>query len=175
MTFRGQIAFKPEYEDEISGAELFVPNIDGLTFVGDSAMIGSNLAKADTLADGVHVPLTSFDEPVRLCYVPNLAGDIAVNGFVRFTLRGERITQPIGMAVFSAENLSINAPYITASESVYVTGVAAPGANVTVYVNGAAAGDEIVISVSKSVLSYSGIGMAADYESRSVVNALSLP
>ena len=135
LTLTGRINFKPAYASGVSNVQLIVDLPSECMFVDNSVMVGNGLGSYTTANNRVVIPLSNYTDRVRFCVIPTEGGSFAPSAFVRFTLNGETITQPIGAANYEAKNLSIKVPKTVAKTDIVITGEAKGNSLVEIYDN----------------------------------------
>ncbi|MDR3339881.1 MAG: hypothetical protein LBT25_07320, partial [Candidatus Symbiothrix sp.] len=136
VTLRAEIDFKEKYLPDISNVKLVVDIPEKSPFVNNSVMVGSVVFNGYSLINNrLTVPLSNYPDVIRFCIIPTEWGSFVLNAFLEFTLDGETIKQPIGIARFAAESLTILAPSYTAQTTIPVRGLAMPKSSVKVYDN----------------------------------------
>ena len=133
LTLTGRLDFKPEYAEGVSQVQLIADIPEKCQFVENSVMVGNNVAPYTLNGHRLTIPIDNYEERVRFCIVPTTGGSYTPNAFVQFGLHGGTITQPIGSATFSAQNLSLSAPRTTKSETITVNGMAFGMSKVNIY------------------------------------------
>lgn len=134
LTLQAKLDFKSIYRDKISNVELLFPMPDGVSFVNNSMLVGSQLSVYQVENGTVSVSLgNDYEKKIRFCVVPVNSGVIVANAFVRFKYGENTIVQPIGTANCKVEDLKISVPSIISSEELIVKGVAQGKSNVTLY------------------------------------------
>jgi hypothetical protein len=136
VTLRAEIDFKEQHLPNISNVKLVVDIPEKSPFVNNSVMIGSEVFNGYSLSNNrLTVPLANDSDIIRFCITPTEWGSFVLNGFLEFTLDGKTIKQPIGVAKFAAESLTILAPSYTAQTTIPVRGLVTPKSSVKVYDN----------------------------------------
>lgn len=133
QTISSTVDFKPEYRDGVEDASLVFDLPASVSFVDNSVMAGTTLSSYTLNGNRLTVPLQTLSERVRFCVIPTQGGTCQPNAFVEFTYQGVTRMQPIGNALFQAENFVISAPAAVASPRFTVKGAAPKGAEVTLY------------------------------------------
>lgn len=125
LTLTGRIDFKPAYATRVSDVLLTVSLPEACAFVENSVMVGNSTATY-TLHNGqLTIPLGSrYTDRVRFCVLPTAGGDYAPSAMVQFTLDDSTVSQPIGAAAYTAQDLSISVPSTVAKTSIPVSGTA---------------------------------------------------
>lgn len=146
LTVSAHLDFKSKYVSGISDVKLIVGLPEQSSFVDNSAMYG-NATTSYTYADHVvTIPLDSYDERIRFCFIPLAGGEYTAAASVQFTFDGRTITQPIGNASFTVKNLSLTVPAVVASTNVPVSGTAMSKATVKVYVDDVMLGQTVALA-----------------------------
>jgi hypothetical protein len=126
LTFRAQVDFKEEYIEKISDVQLIIDLPESCPVYENSVLVGTTSGIYTLSGNRITIPISNYDEIVRFCAIPTVAGDFAPSAFVKFKLRGKSgyVTQPIGAARYTADALSINVPVKVATTDITVTGTA---------------------------------------------------
>ena len=133
VTLTARLDFKPEYAEGVSQIQLMADIPDGCQFVENSVMLGNNLAPYTLNGRRVTVPVENIMERMRFCVIPTKKGNYTPNAFAQFDLNGGTITQPIGMAPFSAKDISLYVPRTTSTETITVSGLGFRSSKVDIY------------------------------------------
>ena len=134
LTLQAKVDFKSVYQNQISDVELVFPIPDGMSFVDNSMMVGSQQSVYQQENGVVTVQLESLSAGrVRFCVIPTKSGNYAPNAFVRFKYGDETIQQPIGTANCKVKDLTISVPSVIPTDELTVRGVAPAKASVTLY------------------------------------------
>ncbi|MBQ4386899.1 MAG: carboxypeptidase regulatory-like domain-containing protein [Prevotella sp.] len=133
VTLTGRLDFKAEYAEDVSQVQLLADIPENCQFVENSVMVGNNVAAYTLNGQRLTIPLESYTERIRFCIVPTTSGTYTPSGMVQFALSGESITQPIGSAPFSAEDITLVVPDRTSIPSIPMRGVAVRGSKVDIY------------------------------------------
>lgn len=139
LTLTGVVDFKPGYADATQ-TELRVEIPDGCRFVDNSAMEGSHVTNYTLNGKVLVVPVTKPGERIRFCVVPTQAGSYSLHASVGFQSGGKSYSQSVGSAPFEAEALSINAPEMSVTREITVSGSAMPRSEIVLYDNNSYAG-----------------------------------
>jgi len=134
LTLRTEIDLKEEYADKVSNVKLIVDIPEQCNFESNSVIVGDAISDAYSFINNrLTIPLTNYSDIIRFCIVPYVKGTYAPNAFVQFDTDSETITQPIGAAVYTVENLSIFAPGVTAREQITVSGMTQARSEIKIY------------------------------------------
>ena len=134
LTLSSQIDFKSPYLDKVLNVKLIVDLPQSVDFVDNSVLHGKELSKYIREGQRIIVNLgTHFNDKVKFCVIPTMAGEFHPSAFVEFTIDGKTILQPIGAAYFEVKNLSINVPSVVAQNEILVSGTAMAHSQVTIY------------------------------------------
>jgi len=134
VTLRAKIDYKGEYAKKVSNVSLIVDIPDSCSFVKNSVMIGTNLAAYVQEGNRITIPLNgNYSDIVRLCITPTVGGKYYPTAFVKFDYNKKTITQPIGSASFTSEDMSITVPEQTANKAISVSGTAPAFSTVSIY------------------------------------------
>ena len=134
LTLSSQIDFKSPYLDKVLNVKLIVDLPQSVDFVDNSVLHGKELSKYIREGQRIIVNLgTHFNDKVKFCVIPTMAGEFHPSAFVEFTLDGKTILQPIGSAYFEVKNLSINVPSVVAKNEVHVSGTVKANSRVTIF------------------------------------------
>ncbi len=132
VTLRATVNFKSSVSDA-TDVELLFDLPEGCEYVEQSMMVGNHTMDCQQDGRRLSVSVTNLNDAVRFCVVPTRSGLMDPVGYVSFTTGGRQMTQPIGSATISAEDLTISVPTTTARRSLPVTGMATPLSLVQVY------------------------------------------
>ena len=134
LTLRTVIDFKEAYTEKVSNVKLITDIPEQCSFVSNSIIIGNSVAAGYSVNNNrLTIPLTNYSDIIRFCIVPVQRGSYTPNAFVQFDMDGKTITQPIGAANFTVEDLSIFVPDVTAQNEITVRGAAAANSEIKVY------------------------------------------
>ncbi|MBE6303156.1 MAG: T9SS type A sorting domain-containing protein [Bacteroidales bacterium] len=146
LTLRGEIGFKKKYADKISNLQLILDIPDGCIFVDNSVIIGSSVCDYVLDNNRITIDLKNANSIVRFCVIPQRQGTYTPNAFVRFTIDGKEIIQPIGSAKFEAKSMSLTVPQYTTLTTVPINGVALPGSRIEIYDNETLVGETTALA-----------------------------
>ncbi len=134
ITLRAKLDFKGEYTDKVSNVSLIVDVPDSCAFVKNSVMVGTSISAYIQEGNRITIPLNNkYTDQVRFCITPAIGGKYYPTASIQFSYDKKTVTQPIGSASFTAENMSIVVPEQTAKKMIPISG-AAPGYSVvTIY------------------------------------------
>ena len=134
VTLSSRIGFKEEFADKINDVSLQVELPSGCELVPNSVIIGKTLASYTNNNGRIIIPISQTDtnERIRFCITPTESGDYTTTAFVAFSLDDD-VLQPIGSALFTAEDISITAPNLIANTEFGVSGTCTPYSSVEVY------------------------------------------
>lgn len=135
LTLTGKVDFKSNYASKVSDVEMIIDLPDNCEFVDNSVMLGNSTASYSLDGNRLIVPMPRYTDRLRFCILPTLGGDYAPSAMVRFTNDDTNVTQPIGSARFSVQNLVINVPKTVAKSAIPVSGVAPAKSQVEIYDN----------------------------------------
>lgn len=130
VTLKAQVDFKPAFEAD--NVQLIFDLPEGCELVEGSVMVGNHTARYNNY-DRLFVSINDISEAVRFCVIPTISGTLQVTAIVSADLNGQNTRQPIGSAIFSAEDLTLNVPETTGRRMLPVTGMAVPLSTVEVY------------------------------------------
>lgn len=133
LTLTGHLDFKPAYSTKVSNVNLIVDLPESCSFVENSVMVGNSTNRYILQGKRVFIPMARYTDRVRFCIIPTLGGDYAPSAFVQFDIDGETITQPIGSANYTAEDLSIKVPSVVAKTTLPVSGTAIGTSSIEIY------------------------------------------
>ena len=135
LTFTAKVDFKDVYASQVSDVSLIIDMPLESNYVNGSLMIGSKLSDCSIDGNRIIVSVNSLDElqKIRYCAVPSRSGEYAPTAYVKFTLAGKEIQQPIGSAPYTAKDMSINIPISLAKNTFSVSGTATNRASIEVY------------------------------------------
>ena len=132
VTLRATVSFKSSVADA-TDIQLLFDLPEGCEYVEQSMMVGNQTAYCQQDGRRLSVSVTNLSDAVRFCVIPTQSGLMDPIGYVSFTTGGRQVTQPIGSATITAEDLTISVPSTTARRSLPVTGMATPLSLVQVY------------------------------------------
>lgn len=137
VTVKAQVDFKPAYSADHMTLLFDLP--EGCALVDGSVMVGNHVAN---YVNGwrLSVEVDDITDAVRFCVVPTQSGTFHVSATVSADLNGTNTRQPIGQAVFTAEDLTITVPETTGRRLLPVTGMAVPLSLVEVFDGGVSIG-----------------------------------
>lgn len=134
LTLQAKVDFKEAFRHDINGMELVFELPEGSSFVENSLMVGTQLSVYEKEKNSVSVKLDGNQiDRVRFCVVPTVKGKYFPNAYVRFTIGGKQVTQPIGNVTYEVKNHTINLPSVICKENVTVSGNATGRCKVEVY------------------------------------------
>ena len=134
LTLQAKVDFKEAFRHDINGMELVFELPEGSSFVENSLMVGTQLSVYEKEKNSVSVKLDGNQiDRVRFCVVPTVKGKYSPNAYVRFTIGGKQVTQPIGNVTYEVKNHTINLPSVICRENVTVSGNATGRCKVEVY------------------------------------------
>lgn len=134
LTLQAKVDFKNAYRNLVGDVELIFDIPEGNSFVDNSLMVGSSQALYQLDNNKVSVQLgANYSNRVRFCVIPTVSGDFKPNAYVKFTLDGQTITQPIGSADFTVESININIPSLVTRSTFAASGTAMANSQVTIY------------------------------------------
>lgn len=133
LTLSAGLAFKPEYAADIDNVSLVVDLPESCSFVDNSVMLGTNMSGYSVTESQLIIPLKNISDRVRFCITPTLGGDYVSSAFVRFTLNGETITQPVGSINYSVKDLTIVVPSTATMATIPVSGTSVGASTIEIY------------------------------------------
>lgn len=136
LTLKGKLNFRNEYSNNVSDVQMIIDLPESYSFIDNSVMTGNHIASYTLDGNRLIIPLTEYTDLVRFCVIPTESGTYSPNAFVKFTLEGQSILQPIGSAVTKVKNLSLNIPNTVSQEKVNIFGTAKGKSSITIYDNG---------------------------------------
>lgn len=136
VTYTARLEFKEQYRQTVDNLSLIVDIPDGMDYIHNSVIVGSEPVLADLEGNRLIIPLTreNYLQRIRFCLVPSEAGTTYTNASVRFSSDGE-VTQPLGRIAVYTKELELNVPKVTNRPSIIVRGTATPGSEVKIYDN----------------------------------------
>ena len=146
LTLTGRIDFKPAYATSVSNVQMIVDLPESCEFVENSVMVGNSTSSYTLNGHQITIPMARYTDRVRFCVIPTLGGEYAPSAFVRFDLNGETVTQPIGDANYTAQDLFISVPSIVAKTSVSISGTSIGQSAVEIYDDGMLIGNTISLA-----------------------------
>lgn len=135
LTLKGKIDFKEEYAGSVSNVQLVVDLPESCSYVENSVMAGNSIASYTLDNNRLTIPLANYTDLVRFCVIPTAGGSYQPNAFVKFTLNGKEVSQPIGSAFYEVKDLSINVPKTVAKTTIPISGTAQGNSEVEIYDN----------------------------------------
>ena len=135
LTLTGRIDFKPAYATSVSNVNLIVDLPESCSFVENSVMVGNSTSSYALRGNHITIPMARYTDRVRFCIIPTLGGEYAPSAFVQFDLNGETVTQPVGAAYYTCQDLSIIVPSVVAKTSVSILGTAIGLSSIDIYDN----------------------------------------
>lgn len=135
LTLTGKVNFKQTYASKISYVNLIVDLPENCSFVENSVMVGNSTSGYSLDGNRITIPMIRYTDRVRFCVIPTLGGDYQPSAMVQFDMDGQTISQPIGSANYTANNLSINVPSTVAKTTVPVSGTAQGRSTIEIYDN----------------------------------------
>ena len=127
VTLRAKVDFKSKYADKVSDVKLVFDLPESCEFVENSVLTGSGTGGYSVEKNRIVVDVVDMDDVVRFCIIPTSGGECKPSAFVQFMFDGQEIQQPIGTALFEAENLKLITPSGVISQKEIVVGGFAPG------------------------------------------------
>ena len=135
LTLTGHLDFKSAYSTKVSNVNLIVDLPESCSFVENSVMVGNSTSSYTLEGNRIIIPMARYTDRVRFCIIPTLGGDYAPSALAQFDIEGETITQPIGSAYYTAEDLSIKVPSTVATTTIPVSGTAIGACDIDIYDN----------------------------------------
>ena len=134
LTLQARVDFKEAFRQDVDGMELVFELPEGNSFVENSMMVGSKMVVYEREQNSVSIKLEGSQvERVRFCVVPTVKGKYAPNAYVRFSIGGKQVTQPIGNVNYEVKSHTINMPAVICKENVTVSGNSTGRCKVEVY------------------------------------------
>ena len=134
VTLRTQLDFKAAYAAEVSDVAVVYDLPEGCELVEGSIMVGNSISGDYTVKDRqVIVPLPQATDVVRFCVVATASGQQVPTATVTFSLNGEQRQQPIGTALFDAEDMAIDMQTSSATGHISVNGMAPANAQIDIF------------------------------------------
>ncbi len=164
VAYRTDITFKEEYADRVTGVRFIADLPAELSLLTNVVMVGQESADYthDSATNTISIPINDLGQTYLFCVEPVDAGEYSVNAMIEFMLDGEKKLQPIGNVSLTVEGFTFNVPTETADTSMYISGIAYPGAQLYVYDNNQLAGE---LSVNKYGEVFGQIELIKRYES----------
>lgn len=141
LTLTGRIDFKPAYATNVSNVQMIVDLPESCEFVENSVMVGNSTSSYTLNGNQITIPMALYTDRVRFCIIPTLGGDYAPSAFAQFDLNGETVSQPIGDANYTVQDLFISVPSTVAKTSVLISGTAIGQSAVEIYDDGVLIGN----------------------------------
>lgn len=136
LTLTGHLDFKSAYSTKVSNVNLIVDLPESCSFVENSVMVGNSTSSYTLNGNRLTIPMVRYTDRVRFCIIPTLGGQYAPSALAQFDIEGKTITQPIGSANYTAEDLSIKVPSVVAKTTIPVSGTAIGVSDIEIYDNG---------------------------------------
>lgn len=135
LTFTLKADFKEVYAPQVDNITVLIDLPQELSYVNGSMMVGSKLTSCDVNGQRLEVAVGSISElqRIRFCAVPNRGGDYAPTAYLHFNLSGHDVTQPVGSAPYTAQDMSVNIPSVLGKAEFAVSGTATVRASVELY------------------------------------------
>ena len=135
LTLSAQLDFKQAYAKDVSNVNLVVDLPASCQFVENSVMVGNSVSTYTCNGSRIIIPVSNYTNRVRFCVIPTQGGDYAPSAFVQFDIKGKSIVQPIGAANYTAKDLSIIVPSLTAETIIPISGTAVGKSDIKIYDN----------------------------------------
>ena len=145
LTLTGRLDFKQAYATKVSNVQMIVDLPESCEFVENSVMVGNSTSSYTLNGNRITIPVTRYTDRVRFCVIPTVGGDYAPNAFVQFDIDGKTVTQPIGSANFTANDISISVVSTVSEKNFIVSGMATRQSTVEIYDNGMLVGQTEVL------------------------------
>lgn len=145
LTLTGRLDFKQAYATKVSNVQMVVDLPESCEFVENSVMVGNSTSSYTLNGNRITIPVTRYTDRVRFCVIPTVGGDYAPNAFAQFDIDGKTVTQPIGSANFTANDISISVVSTVAEKNFIVSGMATRQSTVEIYDNGMLVGQTEVL------------------------------
>lgn len=130
-TLKTKVEFKEEYRDEVSNVNLIITIPENAQYMQGS-LIQNSGDNSFSLEDGRIIIPTGSSEYVRLCMEHTGIGASQFNAMLQYTLDDTQYTQSLG-SIWIENELKINAPEVSSSETFIVHGQTTPDAGIKVY------------------------------------------
>ncbi|MDE6299089.1 MAG: hypothetical protein K2M10_05530, partial [Muribaculaceae bacterium] len=136
VTVRGKVKFLPEYSNRIDKVKITFTIPEGCEYIENSLLTGgeSNFTTIEEHTLSVDLPVK--DASPRFCIRSLSGGSYRPSAVIEFRLDGRTIVQPIGSALFVANDFSISVPEKTSQPKITARGTATPQSDVRIYDNG---------------------------------------
>lgn len=136
LTLTGHIDFKPDYAANVRNVQMIVDLPESCEFVENSVMVGNATSSYTVNGHQIAIPMDRYTDRVRFCVVPTRSGEYVPSAFTQFDLNGKTVTQPIGSASYTVQDLFISVPSTVAKISVPISGTAIGQSAVEIYDDG---------------------------------------
>lgn len=136
LTLTGHIDFKPAYAASVRNVQMIVDLPESCEFVENSVMVGNATSSYTVNGHQIAIPMERYTDRVRFCVVPTRSGEYTPSAFTQFDLNGKTVTQPIGSANYTVQDLFISVPSTVAKTSVPISGTAVGQSAVEIYDDG---------------------------------------
>ncbi|MBR4565976.1 MAG: chitobiase/beta-hexosaminidase C-terminal domain-containing protein [Prevotella sp.] len=146
LTLTSRVAFKHNYADRITDVQLIVDLPESANFVAGSVMAGNSTTEYTAEDCRVIIPLADLSQRICFCFIPTAGGTFSTSASILFTIDGKTVTQPIGSATYTVENLSISVPSVVSNTRFPISGSAVGRSTVKIFVDGAQAGQTVALA-----------------------------
>ena len=135
LTFTLKADFKEVYASQVGDITVMIDLPQELSYVSNSMMVGSQLVGCDVNGQRLEVAVPGIADlqRIRFCAVPTRSGDYAPTAYLKFNLAGHEVTQPVGSAPYTAQEMSVNIPSVLGKAEFTVSGTATGRASVELY------------------------------------------
>lgn len=134
FSLRTSISLKPEYEGRVTAAQLVVDLPAGTTPVAGSAMTGQRVVQFTQQDRRVIIPIPVADLGLNTRFaVQTLTDGVArPTAWLRLTIDGKEVKQPLGTAYVKANGITISVPEVICEKRATIWGYAPALSHVTV-------------------------------------------
>ena len=134
LTLSGKIDFLDAYKQQVTDIEMVVKLPESCSMVEKSVIVGNNLSTYEYRDNTVTIPMgENYTDRVKFCIVPSTRGNYTPNAFVRFSLNGKTIMQPIGSAAYTVTDVTIWSAPLISLPTISIDGNAPGQSQVVVY------------------------------------------
>lgn len=136
QTVRSKVEFFEQYLEGIDNVNVTFTIPEGCEYVDGSLMVAGETRDFDVVEGNMMtVSLPAYGGAPKFCIVPLSSGDYRPSATISFEIDGTTITQPLGSALFTANDYTISAPAQVADVMVTARGVAPEQSEIKVYDN----------------------------------------
>ena len=127
------IDFKKAYIGKTANVRLCFELPDGCDFVDGSVLTDGKISSYYIDGNMLDVIIPDNGGQVKFCVIPSVASVVKIGAVAHFLCDGEKSVQSLGAATFNAKALDLNAPSITSSEEIAISGFAPFNTSINVF------------------------------------------